>query len=364
LSRRVGFDIDPTVSNFSAKIVVAADLRNSGPAPTGTVSGNVSSPQRGALSGVTVTVNTGGFTGSTGGTGAYSIANVTTGPKSVALSNLPAGCTDPGPQATTVSSGGTSTVNFSVVCTAPSGTVSGSIARTGPASPSLAGVVVTATPAAAGTSPASTTLAGGAASYSIPAVQIGSGAGAGNGAVALSNVPAGCTSAPGSYTGLTLGGTATVNFSIDCQTPPAFYQYSASWGAISGGQVSLSLRFDPSTLNDPAVNGGAADDFVSFQAGIGYSATRLQFVGCANQPGSDFQNINANGATPGTISLLNFKNGAGSLTQQVVAVCTFNVLAGAPASVTTATSLTEIASFSGANLIPRTQKTEGTLSIP
>lgn len=363
LARTVGFDIDPTVSNFSAKIIVAANLHNSGPAPTGTVAGNVASPQRGALSGVLVTVNSGGFVGTTSSSGDYSIGSVTTGPKSVALSNLPSGCTDPGPLSTTVNASATSTVNFSVVCTAASGTVSGSIARTGPVAPSLAGSVVTATPSAAGTSSASTIL-GSVLSYSIANVQIGSGTGAGAGSVALSNLPAGCISAPGSYSGLVLGGSATVNFSVDCQAPPTSYEYLASWGAISAGQVSVTLSFDPSTRNDPLINGGAPDDFNTFQAVLSYSAARLTFSSCANGAGSSFSNITANGGTPGQISLLNFKTGAGSITQQVVAVCTFNVVAGAAASVTTSTNLQVISSFNGDNLIPNTHKTEGTISIP
>jgi len=364
-ARTVGFDLDPTVSNFSAKIIVAANLHNSGPAPVGTVAGSVTSPQRGALSGVLVTVNPGGLVGTTSAAGAYSIGNVGVGSRNVSLSNLPAGCTNPGPQPVTVSNAATSTVNFTVVCAAPSGTVSGSITRTGAASPSLDGTIVTATPSAAGTTPSTATLAGGSLNYSIANVLVGSGAGAGAGSVALSNLPAGCISAAGNYTGLTLGGTATVNFSVDCTPPAAFYQYRAQWGAISGGQVTLSLSFDPSTFNDPAVNGGAADDFNGFQANVGFSPTRLQFVSCANAVGSDFQNVNASSPSAGTISFLNFKNGAGSLTQQTVAVCTFTVLAGAPASVTTASSIVEITSFSGANLnLANVQKTEGTLTIP
>jgi len=362
-ARSVGFDIDPTVANFSAKIIVAADLQNSGPAPTGTVAGTVSSPQRGSLNGVTVTVNTGGFTGTTTGAGAYSIANVTTGPKTVLVSNLPGGCTDPGSQAATVSAGATSTVNFTVTCTAPSGSVSGTITRSGTGAQSLDGTLITATPAAAGTSPASTTLAAGALTYAITGVQIGAGAGAGNGSVALSNLPAGCTSAAGSYTGLVLGGSVTVNFTVSCAAPAALYQYRAVWGT-PGSQVTLSLSFDPSTLNDPAVNGAGADDFNSFQATVTYSATRLAFVSCANAAGSSFQNINANGATAGSINLLNFQNGPGATTPQTVAVCTFNVLAGAATSVTTATSLTAISSFNGDNLIPNTQRNEGTLTLP
>ena len=362
-SRKVGFDIEPTVANFSAKIIVAADLRNGTASTPGTVGGTVSSPQRGALGGVTVNVS-GGFTGTTSGTGSYSIPNVAIGGHTVTLSGLPAGCTDPGSNTAVVSSGQVSTVNFTVQCSVASGSVSGTITRSGTGTQLLDGTVITATPAAAGTSPASTTLAAGALTYTINGVQIGSGTGAGNGSVALTNLPAGCTSAAGSYTGLVLGGSATVNFTVSCAAPAALYQYRATWGAISGGQVTLSLSFDPSTLNDPLVNGTALDDFNSFQATIAYSATRLQFVSCANAAGSAFQNINANGATAGSINLLNFLNGPGSTTQQTVGVCTFNVLAGAATSVTTATSLVAISSFNGDNLIPNTQKTEGTLTIP
>jgi hypothetical protein len=196
-------------------------------------------------------------------------------------------------------------------------------------------------------------------------VQIGLGAGSGAGSVALSNLPAGCTAPPaGSYTGLTSGGTATVNFTVNCVTPPAFYQYNAVWGAITGGTVTLTLSFDPSTLNSPTVNGASPDDFNTFQATLTYSPTRLTFGSCANGAGSTFTNITANGATAGSLSLLNFKTGAGSITAQVVGVCTFNVLAGATTSVTTNTSLEVVSSFNGDNLIPNTQKHEGTLAIP
>ncbi len=363
LARTVGFDIDPTVANFSAKMIVAADLQNSGPAPTGTIAGSVTSPQRGALSGVLVTTNPGGLVGTTSGTGAYSIANVNVGGKTVSLSNLPSGCTDPGSQTITVAQNVTSTVNFTVTCTAPAGTVNGTITRSGTGTQSLDGTLITATPAAAGTTPASTTLAAGALTYSIAGVQIGTGTGAGNGSVALSNLPSGCTSAAGSYTGLVLGGTATVNFTVNCAAPAALYQYRAVWGT-PGTQVTLTLSFDPSTLNSPTVNGAGLDDFNSFQAVVSYSATRLGFVSCANAAGSSFQNINANGGTPGQINLLNFLNGPGATTQQAVAVCTFNVLAGAATTVTTSTSLTAISSFNGDNLIPNTQKNEGTLTLP
>lgn len=372
-SRTVGFDIDPTVSNFRARIIVAADLQNSGPTPTGTVAGNVTSPQRGALSGVTVTVTSGGFTGTTDGAGAYSIASVTTGPKTVALSGLPSGCTNPGSQNTTVSSGGTSTVNFSVVCTAATGNVTGSITRSGPATPSLAGVIATATPGASGTSTSSATLgSANPSSYTITGVQVGSGAGAGNGSVALSSLPAGCTAAPvsGTYTGLTLGGTVTgPSFNVDCQTPPSFYQYAATWGTPSGGTVSLTLTFDPTTRQDAGVNGASADDIAQFQATIAYPTSRLTFVDCVNAStgANGFTNINANETSPGQISLLNFKNGNGATAPVTLGVCHFTVNAGSASLVTTSTTFTVVAPDGNgdtvSDLIPNTNKTEASATF-
>lgn len=367
-ARTVGFDIDPTVGNFRAKLIIAGDLQNSGPAPVGTVAGTVTSPQAGALTGVTIAVTPGTATGTSGAGGVYSIANVAIGPKTVAITGgLPTGCTNPGSQSITVSNGVTSTVNFTVTCPTPVGTVAGTITRTGAGTQSLAGVTVTATPAAAGTS-ASTALSTGAASpfaYSVANVQIGSGTGAGNGTVTLSGLPAGCTApAPASYTGLTSGGSATVNFTVSCVVPPSFYQYSTTWGAISGGTVTLTIRFDPSTLNSPTVNGASPDDFNTIQLLLGYSPTRLQFVGCANSAGSTFTNVTANLLSAGSISLLNFKTGAGSITAQDLGTCTFNVLAGTAATVSTSSTLQVISSFNGDDLIPNTQKTEGSLSIP
>ncbi|HUL04282.1 MAG TPA: hypothetical protein VLV16_13765, partial [Gemmatimonadales bacterium] len=163
---------------------------------------------------------------------------------------------------------------------------------------------------------------------------------------------------------LTLGGTQTVNFTVNCVPPPAFYQYNAVWGTIAGGSVTLTLSFDPSTLNDPAINGTGADDFNTLQASFTYSPTRLTFSSCANGAGSTFAGITASSPTAGTVNFLNFKTGAGSTTAQVVAVCTFTVGAGSATTTTTNTTLQVISSFNGDNLIPNTQKHEGTLTIP
>jgi hypothetical protein len=45
-------------------------------------------------------------------------------------------------------------------------------------------------------------------------------------------------------------------------------------------------------------------------------------------------------------------------------VCTFTVGAGAPTTVTTATTLDGVFSFNADNLVPHTQIHEGTLTIP
>jgi hypothetical protein len=358
-AQNVGFDIDPTVGRFRARLIVAADLQNSGAAPTGTVAGAVTSPQRGALSGVTVTVTSGNFTGTTNGGGAYSIANVTTGPKTVSLSNLPAGCTNPGSQNTTVTSGNTSTVNFTVVCTVPSGTISGTISSS--QGGGLNNVSVSATPTGgSAVGPVSTSAAG---AYSLAGVPVG---GAGTGNLSLANLPANCTN-PGAipYSGLTDGGTITVDVTVPCTPPPQGYQYTATWGPITGGTVTLTLAIDMSTFNDPNVNGANPDNIGGIDGFFTYNASRLQFVSAANVAGSSLTNIAANGSTPGTVTFLNFPNGTATGLQGI-AVITFNVIGTGPTSVTTSTTISTAAGgpTNDNDLIPRIIINEGTITIP
>lgn len=356
-ARTIGFDIDPTVGNFRARLIVAADLRNSGPPPVGTVAGSVTSPQRGALTGVTVNVS-GGFTGTTAAAGAYSIADVNTGPRTVSLSNLPAGCTAPALQAVTVSASTTSTVDFSVTCSVPSGTITGSVLSS--LGGGAAGTQVIVTPTG-GTALAPVT-ASAAGAFTVAGVPVGA---AGTGTIAFANLPAGCTNpGPQPYTGLTDGASISVGVTFTCTPPPAFYQYTSTWSAISGGQVTLTVRFNPSTRNDPNINGAAADDFTSIQGIINYPTARLQYVSGANGAGSPFQGITVNAATPGVLSWLNIATSA-QPAEQVVAVFTFNVLAGAPGSASTTSTVSEIGSFEGGLFdLAFLQINEATLSLP
>ncbi|NJK42762.1 MAG: carboxypeptidase-like regulatory domain-containing protein, partial [Aquincola sp.] len=94
----------------------------------GTVSGTVVVGQaRGNLAGVTVTSSS-GQTATTNASGAYSLADVNPGSRTITLSNLPAGCTAPAPQTITVTSGANTVANFAaVVCTGLPGVISGTI---------------------------------------------------------------------------------------------------------------------------------------------------------------------------------------------------------------------------------------------
>lgn len=359
-ARVVGFDIDATVHQFRARLIVTADLRNSQGSPTGTISGSVTSPQRGALSGVVVTAQSGNFTGTTGGAGAYSIASVTTGPKTVWLSGLPAGCTNPGSQSVTVTSGGTATANFVVQCDVPAGTINGTISSS--QGGGLSGVSVSATPTGgAAVGPVFSSATG---AYSLGGVPV---AGGGTGNLALANLPANCTN-PGAipYSGLTDGGTIVVDVTVSCAAPLQGYQFTATWGTIQSSQVTLTLRIDMGTFDDAAIPG--PDDIEAIQATLNYSpSSRLQFASSANVPGSGLQNQVSNGSTAGVVEWGNVTTNANPATQQglqgLIAI-TFNVLAGAPQTVTTTNTVSIAESKNGTNLVPRILVTEGTLSIP
>ena len=83
--------------------------------PTGTVTGVISSPQRGALAGVTVTASPTPATSSTAATGSYSVL-APAGSVTLTLGALPSGCTNTGPQVVTVVAEQTTTLNVSVTC--------------------------------------------------------------------------------------------------------------------------------------------------------------------------------------------------------------------------------------------------------
>ncbi len=374
--QEIGFVIDPTVAQFRARMIVAADLASATPVTPATLSGVVSSPTAGPLAGVTVSVSGGAGTAVTDAAGAYSISGLNPGPKTVSITaGLTGGCANPGGQSINPDGSGTGiTINFTVNgCNSPVGTVNGQISFAGGSlTPSLTSAVVTITPSAAGTSPTTTNpgaLAGGIASYSSAAVQVGTGAGQGAGAVSIGSLPAGCSvqTASTGYTGLTIATPATAGgIVLNCVTPPSAYNYTTSW-SLAGSVATLTVKIDMASREDAAVNGAAADDIGAFQANIAYSTGggRLSGVACSS-PGYDIGIVNV--STPGVITpglvATTGKTGLVTLT-----TCTFNVGAGAPATVgTTTTGIVAGPDGTGDTvfqfLAGNIQVTDGTLNLP
>ena len=110
-ARTVGFDVDPTVQSFTTYVVLAADLT-----VPGAIAGTVSSPERGPLGHVTVSLAPANrFTG-TSNTGGYRFDNVSPGAYTVSVSGLPGYCFPVAAKPATVVSGATTTVDFTAQC--------------------------------------------------------------------------------------------------------------------------------------------------------------------------------------------------------------------------------------------------------
>jgi Tol biopolymer transport system component len=108
----VGFDVDPTVQSFIVYFVLAADLQI-----PGSITGTVTSPERGPLGGIAVTLSPAGrITSTDAQTGAYGFAGVAPGSYTLALSGLPAYCFAVPAKPAVVTSGGNVAVDFSVPC--------------------------------------------------------------------------------------------------------------------------------------------------------------------------------------------------------------------------------------------------------
>jgi Tol biopolymer transport system component len=110
-ARTVGFDVDQAVQSFTVYFVLAADLT-----VPGAIAGTVSSPERGPLGHVTVSLAPANrFTG-TSNTGGYQFDNLSPGSYTVSLSGLPGYCFPVAAKPATVVSGATTTVDFSAQC--------------------------------------------------------------------------------------------------------------------------------------------------------------------------------------------------------------------------------------------------------
>jgi hypothetical protein len=354
--RTVGFDIDPTVGQFRARMVVAADLAAAGVIAPATISGTVTSPVRGPLDGVVVNVS-GGFSDASDATGAYEVTGVAPGTRTITLSNLPAGCTAPASQSVGVGAGATIPLSFVVTCTGLPGSISGIVTRSNDGSP-LVGVTVTAGGVSAVTS------ATGA--YSLAAVP------AGAGSLVVTGAPTECSPFSQAYT-LLSSGTLSQDLTVTCTAAPVpAYTYNTTWVNLGGGQVAVDLRIDMRTRNDPTIDdvttsGVTGDPLTGAQLTFTYDGARLEFV---EGLGTSAPNVTAaptvNGATNGVVNIL---NGTTVLRTGNVGVAriVFNVRAGATGTVTTTTTLQAVASRTGGatrDILANTVITESSFVLP
>lgn len=354
--RTVGFDLDPTVGQFRARMIVAADLAPAGTILPATINGTVTSPVRGPLDGVTVNVS-GGGSDDTDATGAYSVTGIGSGSRTVSLSNLPAGCTAPASQNVGAAPGGTYTVNFTVSCTGLPGQISGTVTRSYD-NLALAGVTVTA-----GGVSATTSVTG---SYTLANVP------AGAGSLVISDLPATCSAFSASYT-LLSGASLTQNATVSCtEPPPPAYTYNTTWVDLGGGQVAVDLRINMLTLNNPAIDdvttsGSTGDPLTGAQVTVTFDNSKLEFV---EGIGTSAPNITAaptvNGSTPGVVAIL---NGSTVLRTGNVGIAriVFNRRAGATGSVSTTTTFQAVSSRSGGvtlSIISNVQNAEGSYTLP
>jgi sugar lactone lactonase YvrE len=190
------------------------DDDGTGPAPTGTVAGTVTSSLGGAISGVTISVTPSSGTApsevTSDGDGGFSISGVPVadGKGTISLAELPDNCTDPGAISYSgLANGQTVTKDVEVDCDPLTGTVAGTVTS------SLGGALqdghVSVDPD--GDAPPVEVATDADGKYSIAGVPTGSGS------VSLSGVPDNCSvPAASTYDGLAGGSTKTVDVTVPC----------------------------------------------------------------------------------------------------------------------------------------------------
>lgn len=362
--RRVGFDIDASVGQFRVRMIAAADLAAAGPITPGAVEGIVTSPARGALENATVSVS-GNGSDATDAAGAYLVAGVNPGTRTVSVSNLPAGCSAVADQSVSVASGATATANFTVSCTGLPGTLGGIVTRSNDGAP-LAGVTVTSSAGGSDVTDA-------AGAYSIAGVA------AGAGTLTVSGAPAECTPAPEAYT-MTSGGTVTEDITVTCAAPPTpGFQYNTTWTALAGNQMQLDIRIDMRTFDRADITnvttagalGGSGDPLATAQLSFTYDATKLTFVEEATAlMGAPrlSSGPTVNGGVPGQVTLLNATIGSTFFTGNVGVVrIIFDRVPGAVGAIGTVSTITNAGSRTGGSpisILANVINTEGTFILP
>lgn len=209
--RRVGFDIDPTVGQFIARVLVAADIHDPTVPDPGAVQGQVTSTTLGPLAGVTVAITPAGQSAITSSTGTFQFANVPSGTSMLTISGLPSACTVPPPTPVLVPAGGVGTISIPVDCVAPPllGEINGTV--TNQLGTPLSAVSIQAVPSGLGPSGSTSTNAFGI--FSLPSVPVSDG----SGSLVLGTLSGTCAD-PGAipYAGLTTATPLTITIVVNC----------------------------------------------------------------------------------------------------------------------------------------------------
>lgn len=281
-----------------------------GPAPTGSVAGTVTRSGGGPIAGATVTVTPGG-TATTSSAGQFSVTGVPVGSGTVAVSNLPSGCTAPAAKAYAIASAGqTATVDLTVSCstTPTTGTVTGTVTRS--TGGGIAGATVTVAPGGTATTAAT-------GQYSVANVAVGSGT------VTVANLPTGCTApAAKPYTIASAGQTVTVDFTVTCTAPPTGNSLTGTW-TVSGTTATLEFR-----VNVTSGNVG------SLEFNFNPSSSRLQYTGNAPATAPAFPNTFVTNPPATIINVGALTTASAGLSGNVgIVKLTFTILPGAAATV-------------------------------
>jgi hypothetical protein len=210
------------LATLLALIPLAAGCGSStSPAPTGTVSGVVSSALSGALANAYVVVTPASGVSlpgvPTSASGTYSVQRVPigSGAGTVALSVYPDDCTPPAPVPYSgLASGTVVTANVTVACAPLPASIAGTIVNS--AGGYISGATVTITPTGLSALPSVISQPGG--TFLITGVTIG----AGTGTVSVANLPPTCpVPAPVAYGGLAPGASITTIVTVSCTTSTA-----------------------------------------------------------------------------------------------------------------------------------------------
>lgn len=263
---------------------------------TGTVVGTIRSSLGPGLSAVRVTVAplSGAVLASVQSAtdGSYAVTNVSAGDGTVSIDGIPEGCSAPTPSGYSGLTGGSRvTVNVTVSCNAPTGTIVGTVTSSlgGPVS----GATIAVTPT--GLATLSTVTTSSLGSYTVSNVPVGNG----TGTVATSGVPPGCTApAAATYTSFKPRDTLTVNSVVACNAPVATIVVSpANSTLLPGGQVQLSAALADSRGN---VLTGRIVTWTSDQANV----VTIQQTGLATAVASGTAHITATSESKTAVAVI------------------------------------------------------------